>query len=213
MRTIVLHGELGEKFGKEWTVDVASPAEAFRAIEANSKGFFQYLIGSSDNGIGYQVKLNDRIIDENELGGPLGEKTTLHVIPMIGGAGKGWGKVVVGALLVTAAIVFSGGSMASAIPYGLGMSYGNMAMVGVALMFAGASSLLAKPTDIGDNNPADNKPSYVFNGPVNTVAQGGVVPVGYGRLIVGSQVISGGIVVNEIDAGTGILREVYNANQ
>ena len=46
----------------------------------------------------------------------------------------------------------------------------------------------------------ENKPSYSFNGAVNTTAQGHPVPVGYGRLIVGSAVISAGIDVDEIAA-------------
>ena len=33
------------------------------------------------------------------------------------------------------------------------------------------------------------EPSYTFNGPVNTVGEGGPVPIGYGRLIIGSQQI------------------------
>ncbi|HCW20974.1 MAG TPA: phage tail protein, partial [Achromobacter sp.] len=39
----------------------------------------------------------------------------------------------------------------------------------------------------------DNGASYNFNGPVNTSAQGIPVPVLYGRMIVGSAVISAGI--------------------
>lgn len=40
---------------------------------------------------------------------------------------------------------------------------------------------------------AENKPSYNFNGAVNTTAQGNPVPLGYGRMIIGSAVISAGI--------------------
>ena len=40
-------------------------------------------------------------------------------------------------------------------------------------------------------------PSYIFNGPVNTMAQGHPVPIGYGEMIVGSAVISAGISVDE----------------
>jgi len=38
-----------------------------------------------------------------------------------------------------------------------------------------------------------NKPSYLFNGARNTMTQGNPVPVGFGELGVGSQVISAGI--------------------
>ncbi|MNL81044.1 Bacteriophage lambda tail assembly protein I [compost metagenome] len=39
----------------------------------------------------------------------------------------------------------------------------------------------------------ENGASYNFNGPVNTTAQGNPVPLLYGRMIVGSSVISAGI--------------------
>ena len=48
-----------------------------------------------------------------------------------------------------------------------------------------------------DENEKLNTPSYLFNGAVNTTAQGHPVPIGYGRLIVGSAVISASIVTTE----------------
>ena len=39
----------------------------------------------------------------------------------------------------------------------------------------------------------DNGTSYNFNGTVNTTAQGNIVPLGYGRMTVGSAVISAGL--------------------
>jgi predicted phage tail protein len=44
---------------------------------------------------------------------------------------------------------------------------------------------------------ANNGASYNFTGPVNTTAQGNPVPVLYGRMIVGSAVISAGIVAED----------------
>lgn len=42
-------------------------------------------------------------------------------------------------------------------------------------------------------NPPDQRTSYLFDGAVNTVAQGGPVPIIYGRMRVGSVVVSAGI--------------------
>ncbi len=44
----------------------------------------------------------------------------------------------------------------------------------------------------------ESRNSYVFNGAVNVTTQGGPVPVGYGRMIVGSVVASMGITVREL---------------
>jgi predicted phage tail protein len=54
-----------------------------------------------------------------------------------------------------------------------------------------------KPQNI--DRPA-NKPSYAFDGAVNTAAQGNPVPICYGRLIVGSQVVSAGLVTEPLPA-------------
>jgi len=40
--------------------------------------------------------------------------------------------------------------------------------------------------------------AFGFSGPVNTTAQGNPVPIGYGRLIVGSVVISAEILASDI---------------
>jgi predicted phage tail protein len=44
----------------------------------------------------------------------------------------------------------------------------------------------------GQDRP-DNAPSYTFSGAVNTQAQGNPIPLLYGRMIVGSAVVSAGI--------------------
>ncbi|WP_260627457.1 tail assembly protein [Pseudomonas protegens] len=53
----------------------------------------------------------------------------------------------------------------------------------------------AQPTSQGPGHPGhpNNRPSYSFNGAVNTSVQGNPVPLLYGRMIVGSAVISAGI--------------------
>jgi len=63
---------------------------------------------------------------------------------------------------------------------------GTMAVsFGASLVLGGLAQMLAK----NPQKPNDSA-SYLFNGPVNTTEQGNAVPVLYGRLIIGSQVIS-----------------------
>ena len=40
MKTVYLHGPLGETVGREWRLNVKSPAEAIRAINVNTNGEF-----------------------------------------------------------------------------------------------------------------------------------------------------------------------------
>ena len=70
--------------------------------------------------------------------------------------------------------------------------------VGMSLALGGVAQILAPtPNTPEPKESAENTPSYLFNGAVNTTAQGHPVPIGYGRLIVGSAVISASIVTTE----------------
>jgi predicted phage tail protein len=61
------------------------------------------------------------------------------------------------------------------------------------MIIGGVIQLLTPVPKGSAANTAANAPSYVFNGAVNTQAQGNPVPLLYGRMIVGSAVISAGI--------------------
>ena len=87
----------------------------------------------------------------------------------------------------------------------MGADGGMVAKAGVAVLGAGLSmaiggvmQLLMPTKKHNDYDRPENQPSYVFNGAVNTQAQGNPVPVLYGELIIGSAVISAGIHVEDI---------------
>jgi predicted phage tail protein len=61
-----------------------------------------------------------------------------------------------------------------------------------------AQMLAPQPASNEPSERPENQPSYTFNGAVNTTAQGQPVPLGYGRLVVGSAVISAGIDVDQV---------------
>jgi len=205
MKKIILEGILGDKFGREWNLDVRTPSEAMRAIDANKKGFIRYIADSGNHGVGYQVIIGSReIIEENvidEFHFPFSNKEELILVPVISGsAGGSQGpiKFLIGAIILTTAIILAAPTGGGSLVWGtqaIGfLTAGNLAMVGVMLMASGISMMLA--ADPKSEKSKDDA-SYLFNGPVNTIAQGGPVPVGYGRLLVGSVLISGGIVVDE----------------
>ena len=66
VRRINLEGELGEKFGKVWHLNVKSPAEAVRAIDAQRKGFRKYFLDTGEKGIGYEVIVGDQGLQQEE---------------------------------------------------------------------------------------------------------------------------------------------------
>lgn len=204
MKTVKLLGELGKNFGKEFKLDIKNPAEAVRALCVNFPDFERHLIESEKRGVAYKVMVGKASIKLNDLMNPSG-KEEIKFVPVIQGAGGDTGKIILGVALITAAIMMPTSIIAIEAALATGISVTTMASytfaVGAMLALSGAAGILtpkqdASPQDL--NNSPDNKPSYTFNGAVNTSAQGYPVPVGYGRMIVGSAVISAGIVAEEL---------------
>ena len=194
LTTIVLGGPLGKRFGRVWKLDlsVPSPAEAVRALSAVCDGFRRYLVENSEPG--YHVFAGKRDVGEGDLGMPTGARV-LTLMPALAGAKSGWFQVVAGAVLIAA------GAVLTVYGYGAGVP---LITAGISLVVGGVSQLLfAPPSATGPDEDDAHKPSYVFNGPVNTLAQGHPVPICYGEMEVGSCVVSAGIITEWSDGGFG----------
>ena len=182
MTTIKLYGHLGQRFGRIHHFAVQSPAEALRALKANFRDFAQYLAEHSAPGYRVVTDRGDRSVEQ--LAEPMGG-ASIKIVPYVAGAGNGVGQFILGAVLVGVGFIVLESPM--------------LVQFGLAMMIGGVSQMLfAPPKPAGPSNGAVNQPSYAFNGAVNTSAQGNPVPVCYGRLLVGSQVISGGEYVSGI---------------
>lgn len=177
-RTIRLHGCLGAKFGRVYELAVNSPAEAIRALCAIVPGFERFLMQSKGEGLAYAVFIGSDNISADHLKAPVGNRD-IRIAPILAGSKRaGLFQTIVGVALI-AISYFTGGSTLA---------------TGIALVAGGVIQMLSPvPKGLGSQDSPDNKPSYSFNGPVNTSAQGNPVPLLYGRMIVGSAVISAGI--------------------
>lgn len=195
LRTIRLYGTLGARFGRVHTLAVNNVAEACRALGVLFPGFDQFMAESKDKGMAFAVFHGKRNIGRDEFNDPPG-RSEIRIAPMIQGSKRaGALQTVIGVVLIAVATYFSAGTAgpASAGLFGGGV-WGVVGAVGISLTLGGVAQMVAgTPKGLGSEDSADNKPSYGFNGPVNTQAQGNPVPLGYGRLIVGSAVISAGI--------------------
>lgn len=204
MTHVYLYGALGRKFGHRWSLDISSPAEAVRAIMANRPDFQRYLIQHSAPG--YQVFIGpDPIASPDGLSHPVGRQA-IKIVPVIAGAAKSPViGIIIGAIIVAVAVVslnpeligvatpfFAAGSVGASLAVSAGF-------IGAGLIVAGISTLIAgSPKSPETAERPQNRPSNIFNGPVNTIAQGHPVPIGYGRLRVGSAVISAKITTVDI---------------
>jgi predicted phage tail protein len=126
-------------------------------------------------------------------------------VPVVAGA-SGIGKVIAGAVLIAFAPqlagVFgavAGTSTTAAVAGFAGITASTFSSIGVSLIVGGVSQMLFSPqTQSISAEREENKPSFIFNGAVNTTRQGNCVPICYGRMIVGSQVISAGLSVDQL---------------
>jgi predicted phage tail protein len=204
MKTVLLLGELGKKFGRKLLLDVKTPGEAVRALCANFPEFEQHLIESGKKNVGYRILLGKNDIPLDDIHNPAGS-STIKFVPVIQGAGGNpLTNVLIGAAIIGAAFFTGGASLvAGAGFFGTTVTttfLGGIALgIGASLVLSGVSQMLS-PTPKSDapGERPENQPSYVFNGAVNTTAQGQPVPIGYGRMVVGSAVISAGITTEEI---------------
>lgn len=209
LRTVVLHGALGRRFGARFPLDVGSTVEAVRALMIQLAGFRRALRDGHYRII--KVRNKKRIdlgLDELDL--RLGGAKEIHIVPVVAGASRGLGKILAGVAIVGLAIlapyalpaVFAVGGALAAVPtIAFGIGFG-MALSGVAQML---SPQPTAPTQ------KDKTTSYLFSGTDNVTVQGGPVPLVFGTFLVGSVVISAGLNVEQIPSGsTGLL---YNAAQ
>jgi len=199
---IKLHGILGKAIGKtNWDLAVKSVSEAVHAINilTNNK-LNQYLnLHGHDK---FEIVINDRkfrhdkfldpkdknILDEvsnSELSLKSNNLKTIDIVPVIDASDSDIFAIILGAVLIIVGVVL--------LATGVGGLLGGALIVGgIGIVAAGVINLLSKPPAFEPFQEIEQggKKSYLFNGPENTIREGGAVPVGYGRLLVGSQTIS-----------------------
>ena len=202
LRKIKLYGQLAEFIGhKEFEVKVHSITQAVSFLIHNFPEIESYMSPKY-----YQVKIGNYDIDESELAYPIGQED-IHFIPTISGAGRGLGKVLLGAVLIGAAFFVPQGL---ALSKGIGTGFGfakagalakGLVYVGASLVLQGVSELLFPlPEPQKFSSEEDPQLSFNFSGVQNTSRAGTPVPIVYGEIITGSVVISAALDTNQVDA-------------
>lgn len=186
MQTVLLGGSLGRKFGRRHRMTTTGGFRDIMGYFKQFPGFEQHMLESNGNGLRYAVFNGSQNISADDLGKPTG-RDEIRIIPVISGSKRaGLLQTIVGVAIV----IFAwwnplGWSAAAALAVG---------SAGASMALGGAMQMLApQAKGLGSQDSASNRASYSFNGPVNTSAQGNPVPLLYGRMIVGSAVISAGI--------------------
>jgi len=204
LRKVKLYGQLAEFVGhKEFEVKVDNVAQAVSFLIHNFEGLEAYMSPKY-----YQVKVGNDDIGTDELAFPVGQQD-IHFIPVIAGAGRGgFGKILLGALLITGGIMAGGGFGAlfskEGLVFGKGIGglLGKTAMnLGIGLTIMGVSEILFPlPEPQKFSSEEDPQLSFSFSGVQNTSRAGTPVPIVYGEIITGSVVISAAIDTNQVEA-------------
>ena len=105
-KTIKVYGELKKYLGTgTFLFDVNTASEAIKALCVNFKGLEQWFLDNDKNGIAYKVKVGTEEIGEDNIENlalPLGTKEVFSIRPVITGSGRGFGRILTGALFIGA---------------------------------------------------------------------------------------------------------------
>ena len=194
-RKLKLYGELAEFIGhKEFEIKVDSLAKAVSFLVNNFPQVEKFM-----NPKYYQVKVGKYEISEKEIHYPIGQED-IHFIPVISGAGRGLGQILLGAVLIGFAFAGGAGFFGSAFAKNTGL-FAFTKKIGFALVLGGVSQLLFPvPEPQKFESEEDPKLSFNFSGVQNTSRAGTPVPIVYGEIFTGSVVISAAIDTNQVDA-------------
>lgn len=127
----------------------------------------------------------------------LKRETEIRITPVIAGAKNGGlFQTILGAALVVIGAIGTFTQSGQALG---GAAWGPYAMqVGGAMMLGGVAQMLTKTPKTSASSSADNgAANNYFSSLENVVGQGGPVPLLYGRMRVGSHVISPGLITDK----------------
>lgn len=202
MRDVFLYGVAGRVAGRRhFRLDVTTPAEAVRALlmlrpalkRTIREGLWRVVVGPPR--LRYAVAAEHLLMNAGQQ--------PIHLVPATpprgGGSGKAFGAIIVGVLLIGAAIAFPATIGAAAAL--VGMTQGSVVLLGASMVLTGMMGLLAQPPQpdqATDQARPDDRPSFLFNGVTNNSQQGGPVPLIFGTHLTGSVVVNAGLNAEDI---------------
>lgn len=197
MTRITLTGMLGNLFGKEFNLNIDTPAEAIKALCAIVPGFDKYILSSPHQ---YAVVKGKRSLDASGLHHNNNGKDVKIICLPVGAKKGGLTQIFIGIVLIVASFFTAGAAAAIGFSAMAAASAATAVfMMGVSLSMGGLVQMLSpQPAGMSQRVDPDNKPSYAFGGPVNTAALGGPVPVLFGTREIGGAVISAGVIAEDV---------------
>lgn len=186
MVNVRFYGSL-KQFGTEFRLDCKTPAEVVQALTSQIPKLRQFI----QQGL-FTVRVGREYLDnrylEQGLNQHLKDNSTVHFTPVLKGSKKaGLFQTIVGAVMVVVGVFTSWTGGAALIASGIG------------LMAGGVAQMLTKMPSMSTGKDAERKQSTSFSNLSNMAAQGRPMPLAYGRIRVGSLIISQGVETMDIE--------------
>ena len=170
---IRMHGIFAEKIGKEFNLDVETVPEAFHAINILTDYSWQRLrMNNVKDNLRYSILVNDKELDLSNLSSSSSAESVKNSELCL--QPKGGLKSI------------------EIVPVNEGGATFIIAVI-VIIVTTLITLALMKPPKFDDFREIEDTrkgQSYLFSGPTNTVNEGGPIPLGYGRALIGSQVVA-----------------------
>lgn len=196
LKIIKLSGSLGRKFGVFHELAVSSYPEAIRALSSQVAGFKEFMTSKIGSRSKFAVFVDGKNIGQYDSHNwNCAKEVRIIPIPM-GSKSGGLLNVVVGAVLIGSAFLTGGASIAA-----WGAFASTLAMAGGAMILGGVTQMLSPQPGgmkMANNEATENRPSYAFGSPVNTVASGYPIPLPYGERKIGGAIFSAGSYASDI---------------
>ena len=187
MTKIRLHGILAKEFGEFFSFKLGKAKDVIRAIDANKKNFIKRINDLGKQGFNYTLVVDGKKVSDLSEIEIKKEHSNIEIVPMI--AGSGVDPVSIGLVILKAVGAVAATATATGAVGFAAFAVGTIALTAVSV---GLQLLLAPKPDAGPPISATTKAfneSFNFSNKANVATQGTPVPVGYGRLKVGSQVV------------------------
>ena len=183
MVNVRFYGSL-KQFGTEFRLDCKTPAEVVKALTSQIPKLRQFI----QQGL-FTVRVGREYLDnrylEQGLNQHLKDDATVHFTPVLKGSKKaGLFQTIVGAVMVVVGAVFQQYYLVGA---------------GIAMVAGGVAQMLTKMPPMSTGKDAERKQSTSFSNLSNMAAQGRPMPLAYGRIRVGSLIISQGVETMDIE--------------
>jgi len=177
---VILHGYLKSLYPGDIQLNGSTVAEIINGMCKQTKAFEPEL---GDDRHTIMVK---GFTTKESLDAPLGDINELHLFPaMTGGKSGGFFKIVIGAVLIAAAIWTGGTSLTlGPVLFGTTTLAGVMFNVGLSLVLGGLMEMMSPAPKIDKatgTSTADPEASKYLGPTANTTRIGTRIPLGYGR--------------------------------